>query len=183
MNILVAYYSLTGNTAKVAQAIYDEVLSQVHNGELKELKAINAQNLDNYDVVFFGSACHDSGLAKPVNQLLETIPESACLKMAGFVTHATQMPEQGERQRELYDRWAGYCLPTFADTCKNKHIPFLGYFHCQGKPSPGIAEFIHNVIVTEDEEWESYIAEVMEHPDDKDIEDAKAFARHVLAEY
>jgi flavodoxin len=34
MKILIAYFSETGNTAKIAQAIYEEVLSQGHEVHL-----------------------------------------------------------------------------------------------------------------------------------------------------
>ena len=182
MNILITYFSLTGNTARIARAIYEQALTSGHNAALLEIRAVDAQNLRNYDLVFVGSAVHNSGLAEPVKQFLENITKPADYKLAGFVTHATQMPSQGERQRELYDRWAGHCLPTFFTACKDKGIPFLGYFNCQGKPSPGIADFIHNTIVTEDVEWNAYITEVMKHPDMQDIEDAKDFTQRVLTQ-
>ena len=183
MKIMVTYYSLTGNTGKVAQAICDEIILQGHICELEELKNVNPENLDPYDVIFIGSACHDSGLANPVKQFLENLTDSAGLNLAGFVTHSTQMPTQGQRQRELYNKWAGFCLPTFENACSNKNIPFLGYFHCQGKPSPGIADFIHSTILTKDIEWNAYIAEVMKHPDKVDVQRAKDFAKRVLAKY
>jgi flavodoxin len=39
MNILIAYFSQTGNTAKVAQAIYKETSSQGHKVDLKDRRA------------------------------------------------------------------------------------------------------------------------------------------------
>jgi hypothetical protein len=61
-----------------------------------------------------------------------------------------------------------------------KGIVFLGYFHCQGAPSPPIEAFIHNTIITNEDEWALYIAQVRKHPDDRDLQQAREFARQVL---
>jgi hypothetical protein len=50
-------------------------------------------------------------------------------------------------------------------------------------PSPPIETFIHNTIITDDDEWETYIEDVRKHPNEKDLEKAKAFALQILAEY
>ena len=101
--------------------------------------------------------------------------------MAGFVTHATTMPEGGDNNRGLYMQWAGKCEETFTKIFQQTGIDLLGYFHCQGIPSPPIAEFIHNEIIQDDDEWDDYCAEVRQHPNEVDLEDAKAFARNVIA--
>jgi flavodoxin len=181
VNVLITYHSLTGNTHTIALAIQQQVIEEGHQCKLTTVANMKIENLENYDVVFVGSACHDSNLAKPVLRLLDKLSTKSTFKLAGFVTHATQLPSQGERHRELYDRWAGHCLPSFQNSCEAKNIPFLGYFHCQGKPSSGIAEFIHKVIVTEKSEWETYITEVMLHPNEQDIANAKAFAQTIIA--
>lgn len=180
MNILIVNYSQTGNTAKVAQAIYEEVLSKGHSVDMVDLAEIESDSLNSYDLVFLGSACHDAGLAQPVLRILEGIVTLPPFKLAGFVTHSTQMPEDGERATELYARWAGNCLPTFKRVCEEKKIVFLGYFHCQGAPTPQIATFIHNTIVTDAQEWETYIANVSGHPDDEDFRKVKVFVHQVL---
>jgi hypothetical protein len=63
---------------------------------------------------------------------------------------------------------------------EEKQIAFLGYFHCQGAPSPPIETFIHNTILTDDGQWETYIGEVREHPNKEDLQEAREFARQVL---
>ena len=180
MDTLVAYYSQTGNTTQIARAIYDEVSSQGHQVHLKTVAEIKSDDLNAHDLVFLGSACHDAGLAKPVERLLAEIGKSPSLKLAGFVTHATQMAEDGARAGELYERWAGNCIRTFHQVSEEKEIAFLGYYHCQGAPSPPIEAFIHNTIVTDRDEWETYIEEVKKHPTAKDRQDARAFAQRIL---
>jgi flavodoxin len=180
MKVLIAVFSLTGKTTQIARAIEAEVSARGHQVDLREVGKTPAEDLDLYDLVFLGSACHDADLALPAVRLLESIDPSPAFKLAGFVTHATQMPEEGPRARELYERWAGSCIRTFERIAEEKGIPFLGYYHCQGAPSPPIEAFIHNQIVTDEDEWAEYVAEVRTHPDEADLERARAFAAEVL---
>jgi flavodoxin len=183
VDILTAYFSQTGNTAEIAQAIHEAVSSQADKAHLKEINEVTPESLNAYDLVYLGSACHDADLAKPVKRVLQGISNSPPFKLAGFVTHATLMPENNERAKELYERWAGNCIRTFDQVSEEKQVVFLGYFHCQGVPSPPIEAFIHHTIVTEDDEWETYVEEVRKHPSEQDLEKAKEFALQVLAEY
>lgn len=179
--ILIAYFTQTGNTEKIARAMYEEVLSQGYEAHLKRVDEITSEALNAYNLVFLGSACHNADLAKPVKMILEGIAQSPAFKLAGFATHATFTPEGGERQRELYEKWAGRCAESFERTSQKKEIDLLGYFSCQGVPSPPIEAFIHSVIVPDEEEWEEYVVEMRKHPNEEDMEKAKGFARAVLA--
>jgi flavodoxin len=180
VKILITYFSQTGNTAQIARAIQEEVLSRGHEASVREIGEVTAEGLIGFDLVYLGSACHDTDLAKPAKRLLEDIGESPAFKLAGFVTHATQMPEDGGRGQDLYEEWAGNCIRTFHTVSEEKQIPFLGYFHCQGAPSPPIEAFIRNTIITTEQEWASYIAGVREHPDRADLQQAREFAGRVL---
>ena len=181
MKILVTYYSETGNTAKIAGAIHEAVSSRGHKAHLKALGDVTADDLRAYDLVFLGSACHDADLARPVKQILEQIPNSPAFKMAGFVTHASYTPEGGDREGQIHETWAARCVLSFGQACQEKGIEFLGYYGCMGAPSPPIEQFIHNTIVTDEEEWKRYLEEVRGHPDDDDLRRAAEFAAQVLA--
>jgi len=182
LKVLVTYLTQTGNTAKIAEAIYRELMSRGHTAELKRSDEITADVLLGYDLVFMGSACHDTDLARPVKRILAALPQSPPFKLAGFVTHATYTPEGGERQRAVYAEWAGRCEESFEQAAREKDIAWCGYFSCQGAPSPPIAAFIHSAIVTAEDEWAEYIAEVSKHPNEQDMEKAREFARRVLAQ-
>jgi len=156
------------------------VLSQGHKVHLKRVGEIAPEEFNAYALIFLGSACHDADLAKPVKRILEGMAQSASFKLAGFATHATYTPEGGERQRELYEEWAGRCVESFERATEEKEIEWLGYFSCQGVPPPPIEAFIHQVIVTDEEEWAEYVAEVRKHPNEEDLEKAREFARVVL---
>ena len=182
MRILVTYFTQTGNTEKIAEAIYGEVLSQGHDADLKRIDELAPDKLNDYDLVFLGSACHDTDLAQPVKRLLEEMATAPSLKLAGFVTHATSMPDGGDSQREAHEAWAGRCSQSFERASRAKGIQWYGYFCCQGAPSAPIEAFIHREIVTDAKEWEAYVAEVRQHPNEADKEKAREFARGVLAQ-
>ena len=179
MKILVTYFSKTGNTKRIAEAIH-EITSQSNDSILRNFKDLKVKELNNYDLIFFGSACHHSNLAPPVLRFIKKIPESPVFKLAGFVTHSTYPPEGSERHAELFEQWAGKCEKTFEKLQKEKEIDYKGFFRCMGVPSKPIERFIHAKIITEEEEWKEYLEEVVKHPDEKDIENAKLFAKEIL---
>ena len=181
MKVLVAYYSDTGNTGLVAEAIYDEVVSEGHQADLCDADEVTGEVLDGYDLVFLGAACHDSTLAKPVLAILDEITPLPGFKLAGFATHSTLMPEGGDWERGLYERWASGCPRAFDEASLEKGIEFLGYFGCQGRPSPRIERFIRNTIVTDEAQFEEYATEARKHPDELDLRRARTFAQDVLA--
>ena len=180
MKILVGYFSETGNTKRIAEAIGEEAKAAGHNVHIKAVGEIITSQLDEYAVVFLGSTCHSADVAAPLKNILEGIPEGSKLKLAGFVTHSTTMPEDGALQKEMYERWAGKCQATFETVSKARGIEFLGYFHCQGAPSPQIEDFIRNN-VPDVAQGDGYFEDVRKHPTPQDIEAAKVFTRDTLA--
>jgi flavodoxin I len=180
LKVLVAYYSETGNTEKIARAIYEEA-SKDHESDLKKIKEVTADTLNSYDLVFLGSACHSADLAAPVKRILEALPKSPKFKLAGFFTHSVPCPEGNARTRDLFNRWAGKCIVSFEKVSKEKPIDFKGYFNCQGVPSPPIQEFIKNEVIVSADEWQVYMKEVREHPSVENLRRAKEFAREVLS--
>jgi flavodoxin len=182
MKILVAYYSETGNTRKVAEAISEQA-SINHDATLKKTQDVSPDELKDYDLLFLGSTCHDADLARPFKRFLDTLPQNSRFKLAGFFTHATYTPNHTTRRKELFVQWAGKCAPTFEQLCQEKEIKFLGYFHCMGAPSKPIEAFIHREIIPSDKEWKEYLPEVKTHPNSQDLEDAKHFALKVISKY
>jgi len=172
MKVLVVYYSETGNTEKIAKAIYEEA-SKEHKAHLKKTDEITVNILNDYDVVFLGSACHSSDLSAPIKRILDSIPYSPKSKLAGFFTHATSS--------EGFGRWASKCPSTFQKASGEKKIDFKGYYNCQGAPSPLIQEFIKREVITSPDERKKYFEEVMKHPTAEDLLKAKEFARDVLS--
>ena len=180
MKILITYFSETGNTKKVAEAIAGAVETAAQEVVVSSLQDANPASLQGFDLVFVGSTCHSSDIAAPVKQWLDRIPSEATSNLAGFVTHSATMPEGAAWEKQMYERWAGRCLGSFEHACANKGFRFLGFFHCQGAPSPEIEVFIRTNIVPDDAQWNTYINEVRQHPTSADLEAAKEFAEKVL---
>ena len=180
MKVLVTYFSQTGNTQRVAEAIKEEVSSRGFVCSCKDLTKLTPSDLNDYDLVFMGSACHSASLAEPALKLLEGLEPSAGFMLAGFVTHSVELPDGSVRARTLFDKWAGNCRRSFEKACENSPVGFLGYFGCQGAPSPPIEEFIHTTIITDPDEWEEYVTSVRSHPDEADIASAKENAASIL---
>lgn len=179
MKSLVAYFTQTNNTKMIADAIF-ETLSVQGEAIIDTVRKVDLESLDEYDLLFVGAPCHDSDLAPPVKGFLERLPDSPKFKLAGFFTHSTYMRDNDGKNGALYDKWAGLCIPTFENACKDKNIELLGYFHCQGKASEPIEGFIRQEIITDDDEWSEYLPELRKHPDSIDIENAKKFAQEIL---
>jgi flavodoxin len=183
LKILIVYFSQTKNTEKIANAIYDGVVSKGHEVDLKKINEIAIDTLNNYNLIFIGSACHDADVAKPIQQLINAIPKSPPYKIAGFTTHATYTPEGTQRKKELYQKWAAKCHETFEKTKEEKNVELLGYFSCMGVPTPAIANFIQKAIIQSEEEWKEYITEVRKHPNKEDLQNARNFAEKIIEEY
>ena len=179
MKFLVAYFTQTGNTKMIAEAIH-EVISAHGEVIIDTVRKVDLESLDEFDLIFVGSACHDGDLAMPAKGFLDKLPKSPRFKLAGFFTHAAYERTENKRHQEVYDKWAGKCHISFEDACKNKNIDFLGYFNCMGKASLGIEQFIRNEIITDEDEWNEYLPDLRTHPDSTDIENAKKFAQEIL---
>lgn len=158
----------------------EEAKALGHDVHVKTVGEVTASQLDEYDVVLLGSTCHSADIAAPVRNLLDGIPANVTFKLAGFVTHATTMPEGADWKKEMYSQWAGKCSVTFETLSKEKGLDYLGYFHCQGAPSAPIEEFIHSTIVTDASIWDEYMPEVRKHPTEEDLVAAREFVRGIL---
>lgn len=179
MKILIAYYSETGNTKQVAQAMY-AALADDHDVALMPVADVVVDRLGGFELVFLGAAVHDSDLARPLKRLLEALPMNPGFKLAGFSTHAVYLPDGSAHKDQLYTRWAGKCLPSLEAACQEKGIQFLGYFSCQGVASKPIEGFIHREIITSEEEWNVYLPELRKHPTPEDLQNAKDFTRRII---
>lgn len=120
MKVLVAYMSKTGNTKKVAEAIYDEITAE------KELKRIeDVQDIEGHDLSFLGFPTHQFG---PDNKTKELLARHcvAGRKVALFVTHAS--PEDGTELLEWMDK--------FKQAAAGANL--VNFFDCQGEMAKSV---------------------------------------------
>ncbi len=71
MKVLVAYYSRTGNTKKMAQAIAQGVKEQGLTVHLKSVDTVKPKDLLNYSALIFGSPTYYGLMAAPLKNLFD----------------------------------------------------------------------------------------------------------------
>lgn len=161
--VLVAYLSQTGNTKKVAEAIY-EVLP-----EPKEIKPIReVTTLEGYDLSFLGFPIHKLGPDEQEKSYLEKLAKSRTIAL--FVTHMA--PEEAP---EL-EGW----LQKFRDAATGADI--VGMFDCQGQASwlvKFILRFAPDPVIREARKKDNSKGQ----PDATRLERARAFAKEVMKEF
>lgn len=162
MRTLVTYMSLTGNTQKVAEAIYGEI-----EGE-KELKSLNEVNsLEGYDLAFIGFPIHAFGPAQEGRDFL--MKHAAGRKVAIFITHAAF------EENDLTRSWVATCLESAKDA------EVLGTFHCQGELAQEIAAMLINDANPQMQAFGHQREATIGQPDASRLEKARAFARSICA--
>jgi flavodoxin len=164
MKVLVTYVSRTGNTKKVAQAIFDQVKG---TKEMKELQQVDT--LEGYDLAFVGLPIEAFGPAKPAADFLQK--NAAGKKIAMFVTHAA--PEDSPD------------VPAYLNSCKAAaaQANVVSVFDCQGELSEQIADFMTK---SGDEKLAAWAKErplTVGQPDAERLQRAGRWAREVLAKY
>jgi flavodoxin len=170
MNVLVTYISQSGNTEKIAKAIYEEA-AQDNKADLKKLKEITPDEVAGYDVIFIGSPLHSGSLAAPVKECLGILQASSGQKMAGFITHfAPAYPEQD------MDKFA----EPIKAACKEKGIEYVGCFDCQGALAESMHAAVQKKLNLSDEKWADVVKQMTGHPNEEDVANAKACAKEVL---
>jgi flavodoxin len=160
--ILVTYFSLTGNTKKVAEAIYAAL------PEDKEILPLNeVKRIDDYDLLFIGFPVHSHSVPYRVESFLRQLPPGK--KVALFSTHGSLTGSELSRQAIEY---AISLIPG---------AKIIGTFSCRGRVSTAALEILRRS--PEHEAWVDMAASAHHHPDDNDLEDARAFARWVMTLY
>ena len=156
---LVTYYSLTGNTRLIAEAIH-----QTLPGAKELLPLDQVKNLDGYELMFIGFPVHSHNVPYKVELFLAKIPKGQ--KIALFSTHGSLAG--GRLSREALEH--GLVLASRAKV--------IGTFSCRGKVSLEALEVLKKS--PEHEAWADMAASAASHPDSSDLEDARAFARWVV---
>ena len=155
---LVTYYTQTGNTKKVAEAVFAAL-----DGD-KVLRPLNEiQSLDEYDLVFVGFPINSHSVPYKVEVFLKNIPPGK--KIALFCTHGSLPGHRLSREALEY---------AVVLTAKAK---ILGTYSCRGKVSYEALEVLSKS--PEHLEWVEMAASAASHPNETDLAEAKVFAHQV----
>jgi len=156
---LVAYFTRTGNTKTVAEAIFDAV-----PGDRTILPLKEAADLGPYGLIFIGFPVQSHSVPYPVEVFLKGVP--AGKKVALFSTHGSVTGSKLSREAIEY-------ASTLVAQAK-----IIGTFSCRGKVSLQALEILSKS--PEHEAWADMAASAATHPDEHDLAEARAFARWVL---
>ena len=162
MKILVTYMTVSGQTKKVADAIFEAV-----DGE-KEIQLISeVKDLEGVDLAFVGSPMHRFSLNEKVKDFIKK--QGKGKNIALFVTHS--MPEGGEP------------LPEWLDNCRNDAAGtnLVGFFNCQGEMSKELADMMLKSEDPQAAAWGKAREKTLGQPDAARLEKARTFAREVLS--
>jgi flavodoxin I len=160
MKALVAYYSESGNTEKLAKAIYGGI-----DVPKKEIMPISEAISKDYDVIFVGFPVQASSVPAKVEGFIKSIPEGK--KLAFFVTHGSLRGGQLAISA-LYYAFSLALKPSV-----------IGTFGCRGQVKPGLIDAL--LKNPEHKAWAMEAQSAAGHPDKSDLEDGKEFANLMIA--
>lgn len=161
MKVLVTYFSQTGNTKKVAEAIFEEIQTEK---ELKPLKEVDS--LEGYDFTFIGFPVQGFG---PIKNAADFIKKHATdKKIALFVTHA--MPPDMDMLQSLLSK------------CKKpaNKAEIVGFYDCQGELAENVAQMLMKSGNPQMEQFGKMRDETAGHPNDEEIKNARVFAKETI---
>jgi flavodoxin I len=158
MKVLVTYYTQTGNTEKVARAIFDAIRLE------KELVPVDkAKNVDRYDIIFCGFPVQAHSVPLAVENFIKVIPPGK--RIALFTTHGS-----------LRGGPLAVTAIEHAVSLASK-LKVIDTFGCRGKVDPKIIEAL--LKKPEHKAWAETARSASSHPNESDLEDARQFAKKV----
>ncbi len=156
--ILVTYFSRTGNTRAVAEAIHGAL-----TGDKVIAPIAEAGDLSGFDLILVGFPVHSHSLPYRVEVFLKKIP--AGKRIALFSTHGAFTGSVLAVQAIEY-------AVTLVSSAK-----LLGTFSCRGKVSMQALDVLKQD--QENESWAEMAATAATHPDVQDLAEAAAFAHRI----
>lgn len=160
MKVLVTYYSETGNTEKVAKAIYEGV----GQAEKEILPIEEVASVEAYDLIFCGFPVHASSVPGKVEPFLRNISKGK--RLAVFSTHGSL--RKGQLAVAAFD----YAM-SLASNAK-----VIGTFGCRGKVKTDLLEQL--IKKPEHRAWAEEAQSAALHPDKADLADGRDFAREMV---
>ncbi len=170
MKILITYYSMTGNTAKLAQSMHEALAGE--EVVLEKIEDLDPSTLKTYDLVLLGSGIYAGALHKSIKELLKNAPELPS-KFVLFYTHATIDPVTYQtfpkKIRKLID---------------NAGSKIEAEFECLGEQK-GVTEEevqkrLQSLPPAKRKTAEDQVKFLKGHPNSEDLENAKTFAKSLI---
>ncbi|HAJ26427.1 MAG TPA: hypothetical protein DCG53_04150 [Syntrophus sp. (in: bacteria)] len=160
MKALVTYYTQTGNTEKLARAIYEAISIEKAFMPIDEIK-----DKGGYDVVFIGFPVHAHSVPAKAETFIRSLPSGQ--KVAFFSTHGSL--RGGQLPKQAFEHALGLATK----------IKVLGQYGCRGKVDPKIIAAL--ITKPENRAWAEEAQGAERHPDEHDLADARLFAQGIIS--
>ena len=167
MKYLVTYWSQTGNTKKVAEAIYNALPGEKFIGPYDKV-----ENLDGFDLTFIGFPIMQFGLPTAAKKFLAA--HAAGKKIALFITHAMLSNPGNQQQQIMLEKELEKCRSSCSASI------LTGSFHCQGELSEKTASELISTEIPMLMEFASMRALTIGHPDPEELVAAGTFAKKII---
>ena len=170
LNTLVTFYSQTGNTEKIAKAIYQSV------PEKKDLKSLSeVDNTDIYDLIFIGFPIYNFEPPSKVKEfILQHLKEKSIVL---FITMSLTSVPKDEQMTALYD----FTIKNCKSCAQISNI--LGVFDCPGELSDNTSQAL---IKSPDPQLKAFglLRDfTIGYPKEENISEAKRFAVRIFKDY
>ncbi len=160
MKVLVAYFSESGNTEKLAKAIFEAVESS----EKECLSIEEVSGVEGYDVIFIGFPVQSHSVPGKAEAFAKKLPDGQ--KVAYFATH-------GSMRGGALAVTAFYHALTIA-----KDAVILGTFGSRGQVKQKIIDAL--LQKAEHRAWALEAQGATGHPDEADLEDGREWAKKMI---
>lgn len=170
VNTLITYYSQTGNTEKIARAIY-----QVIPGEKSYKKLSEVHSVEKYDIIFLGFPICNFEPAKPAKEfLLKNAPDK---NIALFITMSLTAAPANDQITELYK--------LTLNNCKSYVSPenILGIFDCPGELSKVTANALLDCSDPALQNFGRMRDITLGFPNEMNMKSAEAFALDIIEKF
>lgn len=168
MNILVTWWSQTGNTRKIAESIFDTLSCE------KELKPFDeVDTLEGFDVAFIGFPIMQFGPHPAAKKFIAAHANGK--NIALFVTHAMLSNSDDPKQQLMLKKELDKCTSL----CSGANL--IGLYHCQGELSEKISDELNASGILMLMEFAGMRPLTAGHPDEEEVRLAGVFAARVLA--
>ena len=155
---------MTGNTEAVAKCMAEGLSGE--DVTIMPAKDVNPASLSSYDLVFLGSGVYAASVGKSIKNLMKNAAELPS-KFVFFYTHASQEPSGHAK-----------CFYRIEKQLIKKNLTVYDRFECLGDTKPTKEQ----MEAMTPEQKEQYLKNLKGHPNAKDLEDAKKFAKNAVQE-
>lgn len=167
VKILVAFYSQTGNTEKIADAIFKSI-----KGDKDLMRISDVSDLDDYDLVFIGFPIINFEPARQAKEFMSKYAKGKTIAL--FMTMSLTAAPASEQMKGLYNLTIANCKEC------TKESNLLGIFDCPGELSESTANALLKSSDPMMQSFGTMRGFTIGFPNEKDIADAEKFGKETF---